>query len=561
MSTSSEKPCRETPMALPRAGCIIPIADLRGATASKYSKSERIVRNKLASLYRLIDLYGWSDGIYGHSSVRVPHTDNEFLINPFGLLCSEITASSLVKVDIDANIIDPGSTALGFNHAGYSLHSALYSSRPDIGCIIHVHTKAGAAVSCMKCGLLPITQDALSLGEVSYHRYRGIVVTNEEKLELSHDLGRKSKVMILHNHGLVSLGSTVEEAFANIVLLVNACEYQVSALAVGLNNIIIPDVDASSTVVGVDVTANGMTWGLGEMEWEAEMRILDMQGYRTGQIYRTSSLIDSPSTANQRSDVAIPPVTTSLRLALQHQGTSNSNELTDSQEESNAWKLNERDKRGENQGNEGTMWDFLNSSSLVAESQTDHKPPPSSVSWSFLEEPTDSHTSTSHTHTARQSSQPNEPFSYQANLPSTNELPQASSTLTTSTTLGRMAANVAESTSQAAKLTSFHPKSLPNRSIVPQSHKYEEDETSPVGSSSGVSLSPSDEEPHYGSLAHRSAMSAARTVDQLSASAMGELYNPMSVEFVKQSAQRVAQSTDTVAAQLTSATLPMSNYN
>jgi hypothetical protein len=115
------------------------------------------------------------------------------------------------------------------------------------------------------------------LGEVSYHRYRGIVVTNEEKLELSHDLGRKSKVMILHNHGLVSLGSTVEEAFANIVLLVNACEYQVSALAVGLNNIIIPDVDASSTVVGVDVTANGMTWGLGEMEWEAEMRILDMQ--------------------------------------------------------------------------------------------------------------------------------------------------------------------------------------------------------------------------------------------------------------------------------------------
>ncbi|XP_062503739.1 alpha-adducin-like isoform X2 [Corticium candelabrum] len=274
------------------AGSLIPVSDLRG---SKYSESERIVRNKLASLYRLIDWYGWSDGIYGHSSVRVPNTDNEFLINPLGLLCHEITASSLVKVNIDGDVIDPGSTSFGINKAGYFLHSSIYDSRPDVNCISHIHTTSGAAVSCMKCGLLPISQDALTLGKVTYHSFRGFVSGNEKE-ELQRDLGSTSTAMILNNHGLAALGSTVDEAFFVLRLLVVACDFQVGAIAAGLENVIMPDVD-HMTVFGDEPSDE--TWARGELEWEAEMRKLDMHGCNTGQVYRTASFIHFPYAANQ----------------------------------------------------------------------------------------------------------------------------------------------------------------------------------------------------------------------------------------------------------------------
>uniref|UniRef100_A0A914KU13 Class II aldolase/adducin N-terminal domain-containing protein n=1 Tax=Meloidogyne incognita TaxID=6306 RepID=A0A914KU13_MELIC len=140
---------------------LIPIADLK--EGGKYSKEEVEGRNKLATLYRLVDLFHWSQAIYNHISLRLPgEGKHEILINPFGLLYREITASSLVKITTDGRIIDPGSTPLGINQAGYILHTAIHEAFPEIKCVLHVHTSIGAAVASMECGLLPITQGMLS---------------------------------------------------------------------------------------------------------------------------------------------------------------------------------------------------------------------------------------------------------------------------------------------------------------------------------------------------------------------------------------------------------------
>ncbi|XP_075004706.1 alpha-adducin isoform X4 [Calonectris borealis] len=207
-------------------GMVTPVNDLRGSDSIAYEKGEKLLRCKLAAFYRLADLFGWSQLIYNHITARVNSEQEHFLIVPFGLLYSEVTASSLVKINIQGDVVDRGSTNLGVNQAGFTLHSAIYAARPDVKCIVHIHTPAGAAVSAMKCGLLPISPEALSLGEVAYHDYHGILVDDEEKVVIQKNLGPKSKVLILRNHGLVSVGETVEEAFYYIHNLVLACEIQ-----------------------------------------------------------------------------------------------------------------------------------------------------------------------------------------------------------------------------------------------------------------------------------------------------------------------------------------------
>lgn len=169
----------------------MPISDLRGNES--YSMEEKILRNKLATLYRLVDLFQWSQGIYNHITVRLPGKEPpEILINPFGLLYHEITSSSLVKINIDGDIIDNGSTNLGINKAGYVLHSAIHKARPDAKCILHMHTAIVAAVSSMKSGLLPICQEAMIIGPVAYHDYQGIVSDETERESLVEDLGNKN---------------------------------------------------------------------------------------------------------------------------------------------------------------------------------------------------------------------------------------------------------------------------------------------------------------------------------------------------------------------------------
>jgi adducin len=140
-----------------------PVNDLKGLQGDKYSRSERVSRCKLASLYRLIDRLGWSQLIFNHISLRSPCNDEHFLLNAFGLHYSEVTAANLVKVDSDGNIIDPGTTSLGISRAGYLIHSAIHQGRDDINCIIHVHTPAGAAVSSMTCGLLSLCQESMTV--------------------------------------------------------------------------------------------------------------------------------------------------------------------------------------------------------------------------------------------------------------------------------------------------------------------------------------------------------------------------------------------------------------
>ncbi|KAM7112421.1 alpha-adducin isoform 6-T6 [Ciconia maguari] len=292
-------------------GMVTPVNDLRGSDSIAYEKGEKLLRCKLAAFYRLADLFGWSQLIYNHITARVNSEQEHFLIVPFGLLYSEVTASSLVKINIQGDVVDRGSTNLGVNQAGFTLHSAIYAARPDVKCIVHIHTPAGAAVSAMKCGLLPISPEALSLGEVAYHDYHGILVDDEEKVVIQKNLGPKSKVLILRNHGLVSVGETVEEAFYYIHNLVLACEIQVRTLASagGPDNLVLLDpgkYKAKSRTPespAGEGTVSHPKWQIGEQEFEALMRMLDNLGYRTGYPYRCPALREK---SKKYSDVEIP---------------------------------------------------------------------------------------------------------------------------------------------------------------------------------------------------------------------------------------------------------------
>ncbi|XP_046512026.1 alpha-adducin isoform X4 [Equus quagga] len=302
-------------------GMVTPVNDLRGSDSIAYDKGEKLLRCKLAAFYRLADLFGWSQLIYNHITTRVSSEQEHFLIVPFGLLYSEVTASSLVKINLQGDVVDRGSTNLGVNQAGFTLHSAIYAARPDVKCVVHIHTPAGAAVSAMKCGLLPISPEALSLGEVAYHDYHGILVDEEEKVLIQKNLGPKSKVLILRNHGLVSVGESVEEAFYYIHNLVVACEIQVRTLASagGPDNLVLLDpgkYKAKSrppgSPAGEGTTGSPPKWQIGEQEFEALMRMLDNLGYRTGYPYRYPALREK---SKKYSDVEVPASVTGYSFA------------------------------------------------------------------------------------------------------------------------------------------------------------------------------------------------------------------------------------------------------
>uniref|UniRef100_A0A452J4Y2 Alpha-adducin n=1 Tax=Gopherus agassizii TaxID=38772 RepID=A0A452J4Y2_9SAUR len=301
-------------------GMVTPVNDLRGSDSIAYEKGAKLLRCKLAAFYRLADLFGWSQLIYNHITARVSSEQEHFLIVPFGLLYSEVSASSLVKINIQGDIVDRGSTNLGVNQAGFTLHSAIYAARPDVKCIVHIHTPAGAAVSAMKCGLLPISPEALSLGEVAYHDYHGILVDDEEKVLIQKNLGPKSKVLILRNHGLVSVGETIEEAFYYIHNLVVACEIQVRTLASagGPDNLVLLDPgkykakSRSPESPAAEGTVSHPKWQIGEQEFEALMRMLDNLGYRTGYPYRCPALRER---SKKYSDVEIPASVTGYSFA------------------------------------------------------------------------------------------------------------------------------------------------------------------------------------------------------------------------------------------------------
>ena len=198
------------------------------------SEEEWSLRVDLAACYRLCALYGWNDYIFTHISVRLPGNDRHYLINPFGLFFDEITASSLVKIDQDGEIL-LDETGLGYNVGGYVIHGAVHQARDDAHCVIHLHTTEGVAVSCQKDGLMPLNQDSLGLlPDIAYHDFEGIALDTDERERLIEHIGDKSTV-ILRNHGLLTLGPSVAAAFSRMYALQKACSIQVMALAGGVD--------------------------------------------------------------------------------------------------------------------------------------------------------------------------------------------------------------------------------------------------------------------------------------------------------------------------------------
>jgi ribulose-5-phosphate 4-epimerase/fuculose-1-phosphate aldolase len=193
------------------------------------SKEEWETRVNLAACYRLMAEFGMVEMVANHISARVPGTENEFLINPYGMLYEEMTASSMIRIDIDGNVLF-NATDYGMNQAGYVIHSAVHKARHDVDCIIHTHTLAGMAVSAMKCGILPVAQSSMRFADIAWHDYEGIALRLDERERLVKNLGSR-EAMVLRNHGLLTVGPSIPECFNNMFRLERACQLQVMALS------------------------------------------------------------------------------------------------------------------------------------------------------------------------------------------------------------------------------------------------------------------------------------------------------------------------------------------
>ncbi len=239
------------------------------AIQSQVTPEEWAIRCDLAACYRLVALYGWSDLVFTHISAKLPGPEHHFLINPYGLMFDEITASSLVKVDKDCNkVID---SPYPVNPAGFVIHSAVHEAREDAGCVLHTHTRAGVAVSAQAAGVLPISQQStFVLGSLAYHGYQGVAFRPEEKPSLQADLGNANYLM-LRNHGLLTVGKTIADAFLHMYVFESTCQIQISAQAGGALTQVEP-----SIVKGVAQAMKVQTGGIGgAFVWPSLIRKLE----------------------------------------------------------------------------------------------------------------------------------------------------------------------------------------------------------------------------------------------------------------------------------------------
>ena len=245
---------------------VIPSAyELEGAAA------ERELRVQLAAAYRLVDHFGWTELIYGHLTARVPGPEHHFLINPYGLNYDEITASNLVKIDLDGNVIE--GEGHGVNYAGFVIHSAVHMAKSDSNRVVfHTHTRAGMAVAALEDGLLPVSMTSTQFyDDIAYHDYEGVSLYLDERERLLEALG-DAKAMILRNHGLLVVGRTVPEAFLNLYRLERACQVQIDAAAAGKLRQISSNVATKSRE---DLNAFATEKPKGDLEFAALMRKLD----------------------------------------------------------------------------------------------------------------------------------------------------------------------------------------------------------------------------------------------------------------------------------------------
>ena len=234
------------------------------------SAEEWQLRVDLAACYRLTALYGWTDLVFTHISARVPGPEHHFLINPYGLMFDEITASSLVKVDQNCNkVID---SPYPVNPAGFVIHSAVHEARHDMLCVMHTHTRAGVAVSAQKCGILPISQQsAFVLASLGYHDYEGVAFRDDEKPRLQKDLGM-ARHLVLRNHGLLTVGATISDAFMNMYRFESTCQIQLSAQAGGELIHFADEIYTGADRAAAYVRGGGMGGGF---VWPALLRKLD----------------------------------------------------------------------------------------------------------------------------------------------------------------------------------------------------------------------------------------------------------------------------------------------
>ena len=236
------------------------------------SSEEWQLRCDLAACYRLVAAYGWSDLVFTHISVRIPGPEHHFLINPYGLMFDEITASSLVKVDQQCNKVIE--SPFPVNPAGFVIHSAVHEARPDVQCVLHTHTRAGVAVSAQAAGVLPISQQStFVLASLAYHDYEGVAFRPDEKPRLQADLGQANFLM-LRNHGLLTCGASIADAFLNMYVFESTCQIQLSAQAGGELTQVDPQI-----VAGVAEAMRVQTSGLGgAFVWPALLRKLQRMG-------------------------------------------------------------------------------------------------------------------------------------------------------------------------------------------------------------------------------------------------------------------------------------------
>ena len=236
------------------------------------SEAEWATRVDLAACYRLMPLFGLSDLVYNHITARLPDDHSRILINPYGYMYEEITASSLITIDIDGNeLLNPHGTRYGVNAAGYVIHSAVHAAREDVQCVIHTHSRAGTAVSALGCGLLPLTQTAMRFLPIAYHDYESVAIDLAEREKLAKDLGSR-EVMLLRNHGVLVASGSIAQAFNAIYWFENACRIQVDAMACNTALHLPPDevVAKTATLYRPEVRRP-----YGIMEWPAMLRFLD----------------------------------------------------------------------------------------------------------------------------------------------------------------------------------------------------------------------------------------------------------------------------------------------
>jgi ribulose-5-phosphate 4-epimerase/fuculose-1-phosphate aldolase len=241
------------------------------------SPQEWQARVDLAACYRLIDHFGMADMIYNHITLKIPGT-HHLLINLYGLLYKEITASSLVKIDIDGNILSKPETDYGINKSGYVIHGAIHEARPDVNAVIHTHTRAGMAVSSMACGLLPMTQTAMRfVGHIGYHDFQGPAIDLGERESLVQDLGAHD-AMVLRNHGLLTCGATIQQAFNTMYQLELSCRSQVDVMAANAQ-LVLPSQEVLEKTA--DLYQPGTRRPYGVLEWHALMRYLEAQNHNS----------------------------------------------------------------------------------------------------------------------------------------------------------------------------------------------------------------------------------------------------------------------------------------